>query len=87
MSHPSGRNVAQDGALLASLSGKEGRGWRVRAARQPGTIWGSQGEGSPLLPRCGSSSSVCSSPKSRDQKVNIPCNPSEGEGGTLSGSH
>lgn len=87
MSRPSGRNVAQDGALLASLSGKEGRGRWVRAARQPGTVWGSQREGSPLLPKRGSSSPVCSSPKSRDQKANIPCNPSEGEGGTLSGSH
>jgi hypothetical protein len=85
MSHPSGRNLAQDGALLASLSGKEGRGQWVRAARQTDTLWGSQGEGSPLLPKCGSLSPVCSSQKSRGQKANIPCNPSKG--GTLSGSH
>lgn len=55
----SGGNLAQDGVLPASLSGKEGRGQGVRAAGQTGAVcteavWGSHGEGNVLPPKCGS---------------------------------
>lgn len=73
--HPSGRNLAQEGVLLASLTGKEDRGQRVRAAGQTGTVWGSQGEGSLLPPKCSSSSPVSSSLKPGDQKATYPVIP------------
>lgn len=102
----SGGNLAQDGGLLAFLSGKEGTGQRVRAAGQTGAVcteavWGSRGEGSLLPLKCGSlqTGAVCteaawdtqgegcppnavhypvsSSLKPRDQKANIPWNPSK----------
>lgn len=55
----SGGNLAQDGVLLAFLSGKESGGQRVRAAGQTGAVcteagWGSRGEGSLLPLKCGS---------------------------------
>lgn len=83
--HPSGRNLAQEGVLLASLTGKEDRGQRVRAAGQTGTVWGSQGEGSLLPPQMQFIISCQLLPEARGSEGYIPCNPSEG--GTLSGSH